>query len=159
MISHNFETGQGQLEHSVSIDPMFVAAYREFYSRQNVWLHNQDRFTQIGKVFTSQQLVDPAAVHTDFYRYWLRPQNVFHHLIGVVEFQGSQTTLLSFARARDGAFWEDDVDLLCRLLPHFRQGLRAGYVFRRVQDNERVLLDTLDIMPIGIVLLGSSGPF
>lgn len=159
VISHDFETGQGQLEHSVSVDPMFVAAYREFYSRQNVWLHHQERFTQIGKVFTSQQLVDPATVlDTDFYRYWLRPQNVFHHLIGVVDIQGSQTTLLSFARARDkGAFWEDDVDLLSRLLPHFRQGLRAGYIFRRVQDNERVLLDTLDIMPIGIALLSSSG--
>ena len=42
VISHNFETGQGQLEHSVSIDPMFVTAYREFYSRQNIWLNNQD---------------------------------------------------------------------------------------------------------------------
>ena len=39
-----------------------------------------------------------------------------------------------------------------RLLPHLRQGLRAGHLFRRVQDNERILLDTLDVMPIGIAL-------
>jgi DNA-binding CsgD family transcriptional regulator len=159
MVLHNLETGQGQLEHSVGIDTMFVTAYREFYSRQNIWLKNSEKFAQIGNVFTSQQLVDAdVAVDTDFYRYWLRPQNVFHHLIGTLDVQGSQVTLLSFARARDkGAFGEGDVDFLSRLLPHFRQGLRAGYVFGRIQDKERILLDTLDIMPIGIALLGSSG--
>lgn len=159
VVSHNFEKGQGQIEHSVGVDAMFVTAYREFYSRQNVWLQNPEKFSQVGKAITSQQLFDTDTVlETDFYRYWLRPQNLFHHLIGVVDVEGPQHTFLMFARARDrGAFWDDDVEFLSRLLPHFRQGLRAGYSYRRAQDRERVLLDTLDIMPIGIALLSGSG--
>lgn len=159
VVSHDFEAGRGQVDHSVGIDAMFVTAYREFYSRQNVWLQQPEKFTQHGQVFTSQQLADaPAVVDTDFYRYWLRPQNLLHSLIGILDVQGSQVTLVSFARARDkGAFWDDDAEFLLRILPYLRQGLRAGHVFRRVQNNERILLDTLDIMPIGIALLGSSG--
>jgi DNA-binding CsgD family transcriptional regulator len=159
VVSHDFEQGRGQLDHSASIDAMFVTAYRDFYSRQNVWLQHSERFQQPGTVLTSQQLADaPKLVETDFYRYWLRPQNLFHHLIGVLDVQGPQVTFLSFARSREkGAFWEDDGEMLFRLLPFMRQGLRAGQVFRRVQDVERILLETLDIMPIGIVLLGCSG--
>jgi DNA-binding CsgD family transcriptional regulator len=159
VVSHDFETGRGQLDHSVGIDAMFVTAYREFYSSQNIWLQQREKFTEHGQVLTSQQLADASVVvDTDFYRYWLRPQNLLHQLIGILDVQGSRVTLVSFARARDkGAFWDDDVDFLFRLLPYLRQGLRAGQVFRRVQDNERILLDTLDMMPIGIVLLGASG--
>mgnify|MGYP002737279548 CR=1 FL=1 len=159
VISHDFEQGRGQLDHSVSIDAMFVTAYREFYCRQNAWLQRPEHFRHPGTVLTSRQLMDSVTlVETDFYRYWLRPQNLYHHLFGVLETQGSQVTLLSFARARDkGAFWEDDSELLFRLLPSLRQGLRAGGTMRRVQDVERILLDTLDVMPIGIALLGCSG--
>jgi len=159
VLSHDFEQGCGQIEHSVSIDAMFVTAYREFYSRQNIWLQNFGSFEHPGKVATSQQLSDSAVIlESDYYRYWLRPQNLFHHLMGVLDVQGSTVTLLSFARARDkGAFWEDDSELLMRLLPHLRRGLRAGRSLRRVQDAERILLDTLDAMPMGIALLGCSG--
>jgi DNA-binding CsgD family transcriptional regulator len=159
VVSHDFKTGRGQLDHSVGIDAMFVTAYREFYSHQNVWLRQPEKFTQHGQVLTSQQLADTAAVvDTDFYRYWLRPQNLLHQIIGVLDVQGSQATLVSFARSRDkGAFWDDDVEFLLRLLPNLRQALHAGHVFRRVQNSERILLDTLDMMPIGIALLGSSG--
>ncbi|HYN39333.1 MAG TPA: helix-turn-helix transcriptional regulator [Rhodospirillales bacterium] len=159
VICHDFEQGRGQIEHSVSIDAMFVTAYREFYSRQNIWLQRAEQFRHAGTVLTSRQLIDAGTlVETDYYRYWLRPQNLFHHLMGVLETQGSQVTMLSFARARDkGAFWEDDSELLFRLLPYLRQGLRAGGTMRRVQDVERILLDTLDVMPIGIAVLGCSG--
>lgn len=159
VVSHDFDAGRGQLEHSVSIDAMFVTAYREFYSRQNVLLQRPECFAQPGVVVTGQQLIEAnKLMDTDFYRYWLRPQNLFHHLIGVLEVQGSQVTLLSYARARDkGAFWDDDKELMFRLLPQLRQGMRAGHTFRRVQDVERILLDILDVMPIGIAMLGCSG--
>lgn len=159
VMSHDFEHGRGQLDHTVSIDAMFVTAYRDFYSRQNVYLQDAENFSQPGVVFTNTQLAEASKViDTDFYRYWLRPQNLFHHLIGILDAQGPQVTLLTFARAREkGAFWEDDIELLFRLLPHLRQGLRAGHQFRRVQDVERILLDTLDVMPMGIALLGCSG--
>ena len=88
VISHNFETGQGQLEHSVSIDPMFVAAYREFYSRQNVWLHNQDEIhaDRQGVHWSAASRPGGCPRHR-FLSLLARPQNVFHHLIGVVEFK------------------------------------------------------------------------
>ena len=138
---------------------MFVTAYREFYCRQNVLLADPANFTQPGRIHALHQLTDAATLtETDFYRYWLRPQNLYHHLVGVLDVRGPQVTVLTFARSREkGAFWEDDNEMLYRLLPHLRQGLRAGQVFRRVKDVERILLDGLDVMPIGIALLGCSG--
>lgn len=159
VIAHDFDRAEGQIEHSVGIDTIFVTAYRDFYSRQNTWLQTPEKLAQTGQVLTSKQLPEEAEfADTDFYRYWLRPQNLFHQMIGVLDVHGSQISLLFFARARDkGDFWEDDVEFLFRLLPHLRQGLLAGYAFRRVQENERILLDTLDVMPMGIALLGHSG--
>ena len=120
---------RGQLDHSVSIDAMFVTAYREFYCRQNVLA------AAIRRTFASPAGSTAAAAD----RCRNADRNRFLPLLAATaeslsppdgrarRTQGSQVTVLSFARSRDkGAFWEDDNEMLFRLLPHLRQGLRAG---------------------------------
>ncbi len=157
--SHEHDAGRGRLEHSVGIDALYVTAYADFYARDNVWLRDQEKFTTADTVWASQDLLpDARLVETEFYKFWLRPQELFHHLFGVINVEGDRVLFLMLGRARaKGAFWQDDADLIRRLLPALRRGLSAGVGFKRLQSLHRIALDTLDALPIGVFLLNDGG--
>lgn len=156
---HDLASGRGRIEESTGIDPAFVASYAETFARYNPWLASMDRLPGPGGVRTGQMLADDAEVLTSpFYAEWAEPQNLFHHLFGVVDIDGSVINLLMMARSKDkGAFWEDDVTLMGRLLPHLRQGLRAGGILRRAQEMGRVHAHALDVLPIGVIVVSAIG--
>ena len=157
--SHEHDSGRGRLEHSVGIDALYVTAYADFYARDNVWLRDQERFATPDSVWFSQDLLaDTRLVETEFYKFWLRPQELFHHLFGVISVEGDRVLFLMLGRSRaKGAFWQDDADLIHRLLPSLRRGLSAGLGFKRLQSLQRIALDTLDTLPIGVFLLNDNG--
>lgn len=101
---------------------------------------------------------DAEVVGSPFYTEWAQPQDLFHHLFGIVDIDGNVVTLLMMARSKDkGAFWDDDAVLMGRLLPHLRQGLRAGVVLRRAQEMGRVHAHALDVLPIGVIVVSAIG--
>jgi DNA-binding CsgD family transcriptional regulator/PAS domain-containing protein len=157
--SHGFDGKGGRLDHSIGIDALYVSAYTDFYARDNVWLHDRDRFASPGAVWTGQDLLaDARLVETDFYKFWLRPQDLYHHLFGVLEASDRKVVYLMFSRARDkGSFWRDDVGLLRHLLPTLRRGIEAGARYQRLQRVQHIALDTLDALPIGVMLLNVGG--
>lgn len=159
IVSHDFGTGSGRLEHSVNIDSMYVSAYTDYYASHNPWLHNRGALGTAGSVWTSQQLANDGDVsESDFYRFWLRPQNVMHHLFGVIQAEKDRMLLIVFARGPErGAFWQDDSDLLRRLLPVLHRGLAAGRAHEHSRGIQRLALDTLDAMPIGVIMLNNVG--
>ena len=126
--SHDFASGTGRLDQAVNIDPGFIAAYGEGLARHNPWLHQQDRLPPPGSVRSGQMLAeDTELLDGPFSREWLEPQNLFHHIFGILDSSGSAVDYLFFARSREkGAFWDDDLALLSRLLPNLRYGLQAG---------------------------------
>jgi DNA-binding HTH domain-containing proteins len=156
---HDLASGRGRIEEATGIDPAFIESYAENYARFNPWLASADHLPGPGGVRTGQMLVDDADfVSGPFYSEWAEPQNLFHHLFGVVDIDGSVVNVLMMARAKEkGAFWEDDVALMGRLLPHLRQGLRAGGILRRAQEMGRVHAHALDILPIGVMIVSSIG--
>ena len=159
IVSHDFGTGSGRLEHSVNIDSMYVSAYTDYYAAHNPWLQNRGALGSAGSVWTSQQLANDGDVgESDFYRFWLRPQNVMHHLFGVIQADKDRMLLIVFARSPErGAFWQDDSDLLRRLLPVLNRGLAAGRAHEHSRGIQRLALDTLDAMPIGVIMLNTGG--
>jgi DNA-binding CsgD family transcriptional regulator len=159
VIRHDQPSGRGRIEHSVGIDALHVTAYADFYAKDNIWLRDRDKFAQIDAVWTSQDLISNSRlVETEFYKYWLRPQDLFHHVFGIIQTSDEHVLYVMFARSlTKGAFWQDDVELLRRLLPTLRRGLQAGERHKRLQSVQRIALDTLDAMPIGVVLLDGGG--
>lgn len=159
LVIHDVASGRARIEEANGIDPTFVASYAENFGRLNPWLQSPDRLPGPGGVRTGQMLADDAEVlASPFYQEWAQPQNLFHHLFGVVDTEGSVVSVLLMARSRDkGAFWEDDVTLIGRLLPHLRQGLRAGVILRRAEEMGRVQAHALDVLPIGVVVVSSIG--
>ncbi len=156
---HNYEAGTGRLAHSANIGARFVRSYEEQYAYQDVWLQREERFQAPGTVWTSQQIApDDELVASSYYRDWLAPQGVMHQLFGILDRRGSVVTYLVFGRSEDaGPFGENEITLLRLLLPKFRRGFRAGQIFRKAQDVQRIAMEALDAMPMGIVLLSGRG--
>ncbi|MFO1129443.1 MAG: helix-turn-helix transcriptional regulator [Rhodospirillales bacterium] len=157
--SHDFASGTGRLDQAVNIDPGFIAAYGEGLARHNPWLHQQDRLPPPGSVRSGQMLAeDTELLDGPFYREWLEPQNLFHHIFGILDSSGSAVDYLFFARSREkGAFWDDDLALLSRLLPNLRYGLQAGRTLRRSEEMNRLQAHALDVLPIGVMILSTAG--
>ncbi len=159
VISHEHQTGRSRIEHSVGIDALHVTAYADSYAKDNVWFKDRDKFAKADVVWTSQDLISNSRlVETEFYKYWLRPQDLFHHMFGAISVDDERLLYVMLGRSLSkGAFWQDDVELLRRLSPTLRRGLQAGDKHKRLQSVQRIALDTLDAMPIGIVLLDGGG--
>ena len=157
--SHDYETDTGRLEQLINIDTDYVASYESRYAGRDVWLRQEEHFRSPGAVWSSQQIVpDDELVATDFYRDWLAPQDLLHHLFGVLDRRGSVVTYLVFGRSEHaGPFNESEIALLRDLLPKMQRGFRAGQAFRKAQNIERVAMEALDAMPMGIVLLSGTG--
>jgi DNA-binding CsgD family transcriptional regulator len=157
--SHDYETDTGRLEHLIDIDADYVASYESRYAGRDAWLHQEEYFRSPGAVWTSQQIVpDNELVTTDYYRDWLAPQGLLHHLFGVLDRRGSVVTYLVFGRSEGaGPFDETEIALLHDLLPKMQRGFRAGQAFRKAQDIQRIAMEALDVMPMGIILLNGTG--
>lgn len=157
--SHDFTTGTGRLDQAVNIERVYLAAYAEGMGRHNPWMQIQDRLPPPGAVRSGQMLFDDAeVVETAFFKEWLEPQDLFHHVFGILDADGGVVDFLMFARSRDkGAFWEDDMALLGRLLPNLRQGMRAGQILRQAQEMSRLQAHALDVLPIGTMILSNGG--
>jgi PAS domain-containing protein len=155
----DYETETGRLEHFAKIGARYVKSYEEQYAYLDVWLQREERFQAPGAVWTSQQIVpDDKLVTTEYYRDWLAPQDLLHHLFGVLDRRGSVVTYLVFGRSESaGPFGESEIALLRLLLPKMLRGFRAGQAFRKAQDIQRITMGALDAMPMGVVLLSGRG--
>ncbi|MCP5364658.1 MAG: helix-turn-helix transcriptional regulator [Hyphomicrobiales bacterium] len=154
---HEFDSSRGRLQHTEGIDAIYVTAYADFYARDNVWLQDRNKFATPGTVWASQDLIsDTRLVETEFYKFWLRPQDLFHHLFGIINVDGDRSLYIMFGRSQaKGAFWRSDLDLVERLLPTLKRALNTSAAHQRLRGIQRIALDTLDMLPIGIILLNS----
>jgi DNA-binding CsgD family transcriptional regulator/PAS domain-containing protein len=156
---HDYETETGRFEHSVDVDADYVASYASRYAGRDAWLRSEEHFRSPGAVWTSQQIVtDAELIATDYYRDWLAPQNLLHHLFGVLDRRGSVVSYLVLGRSEsEGPFGEKEIALLRLLLPKFQRGFRAGQSFRKAQDIQHIAMEALDAMPVGVVVLSGRG--
>lgn len=159
LASHDFAKGQGTLEHAVGIDVDSVEAYQDFYGLTNPWLKNEDPFRRAGAVVNGDDLIgDDDAKQSDFYLNWLKPLGLSSQLFGVLDRQGGRMLFLYAARVEGAtAFGPDEESLLARLLPYMQRGQRVGQMLRRTQSVRQAALDALEVMPIGVLLVGSGG--
>ena len=157
--THDYERSTGRLDQSINVDTSFINSYAAKFCRLDVWLQREDRFRAPGAIWTSEQLVpEKDLAETEFYKEWLRPQDLHHYLFGVLDRQGDVAICLALGRSQSfGAFTDDQVALFRRLVPNLQRAYRSGQTFRKAQNVRNVALDVLDVLPIGVVLLSTSG--
>jgi DNA-binding CsgD family transcriptional regulator len=164
IFSHNMETMEGSmacdatsLNASVNFDPEFLTSYDEHYSHVNVWGMNE-RELRAGRAVTGSMLFPVRDLpKTEFYHDWLRPQDYFHVLGGVVVRDGPWATHFSSVRGgRAGDFTPEQVRLYQNLVPHLARAVQMQRRFAFLRDLSESPFAILDTVAAGVILLDAS---
>jgi DNA-binding CsgD family transcriptional regulator len=155
VLTHDYRTNTGRSEYSINASPEFDRKYGEYYASRDVWVQREECFRSSGAVWTGQQLVPlEDLVKSEFYADFLRHQDIFYSLIGVIERTGSQATLLGVSRPRDmEPFSDAEIELLRRLLPALQATLRIQRQVRGAELMKTAALGTLEVLPFGVCIL------
>lgn len=164
IFSHNMETMEGStasdaasLNAAVNFDPEFLKSYDEYYSRVNVWGMNGPEL-RTGRAVTGSMLFPLRDLpKTEFYNDWLRLQDYFHVIGGVVVRDGPWATHFSSVRGRGaGDFSPEQVRLYQELVPHLARAAQTQRRFAFLQGLSESSFAVLDTVPAAVILLNAA---
>jgi DNA-binding CsgD family transcriptional regulator len=163
--THNVETLEASttfdstsLNAAVNFDPAFVSSLGEYYNLVNVWAQNE-AVLKPGRLVTGSMLYPMEQLpKTEFYNDWLRPQDFFHAIGGIIVQDGPWATKFSSLRShRVGDFRPDELRLYQELLPHLARAAHIQRRFAFLQNLSNSSLAVLDTVPAAVMLLDASG--
>jgi DNA-binding CsgD family transcriptional regulator len=161
--THNFETmdastaSYGGFPNGViGFDPAFLSSL-EHYNHVNVWAQNETML-EPGRPVTGAMLYPERKLpKTEFYHDWLRPQDYFHAIGGIVVRDGPWAMKFSSLRSRRaGDFNSDEMRLYQALLPHLARAAHIQRRFAFLQSLSTSSLAVLDTVPAAVLLLDAS---
>ena len=161
--SHNFETGDASTASGeafpnalVDFDPAFVSTL-EYYNHVNVWADNE-AMLEPGRAVTGSMLYPERRLpNTEFYQDWLRPQDYFHAIGGIVVRDGPWAMKFSSLRSRGaGDFNTEEMRLYKALIPHLARAAKIQRRFSFLQNLSTASLAVLDTVPAAVMLLDST---
>lgn len=161
--THNFETmdastvSDGGFPNAVvGFDPAFLSTL-EYYNHVNVWAQNET-LLEPGRPVTGAMLYPERKLPmTEFYHDWLRPQDYFHAIGGIVVRDGPWAMKFSSLRSRHaGDFTAEEMRLYQALLPHLARAAHIQRRFAFLQSLSTSSLAVLDTLPAAVMLLDAS---
>ena len=147
---------RSDISFSAGVDASYVQAYHRHWAAVNPWILNSvGRFAD-GTVLPSHVFVpDSAFVRSEFYNEFLGRERIGRHGIAAQLESNPETVHLSLVRT---AWWppfgETEVRTLERLVPHIRHAVTSERVAVRLRAEHAAVLDSLDALPYGVVVLG-----
>ena len=155
IVSHDFETGCGRIEHAENIPGALVEAYAKQGAFANPWLRQEALFRDADTVVVGTEVVPhDTLVDSAFYRDWLRPAGIYHSVWGVLVRRGKRLICAGFGRSQDGpAFSADDISLISQIMPHFRRIMQLRELVGTSNDSQHVLMEMLGALSVGVALL------
>ena len=162
--THNFETkdactaSDGGFPNAVvDFDPAHMITLESHYNHVNVWAENEVQLKPGRPVTGSMLYPERKLPSTEFFADWLRPQDYFHALGGVVLQDGRYAMKFSCLRGRrEGDFSAEEIGLYQRLLPHLSRAARIQHRFAFLQGLSNSSLAVLDTVPAAVILLDAS---
>lgn len=135
-----------------------LARYSSYYMHRNVWAENEKTMAQ-GRAVTSSMLYpDTELKKTEYYADWLKPQDIFYAVGGLVSKTDGISTKITFVRSeRAGPFATRDVRLVGALMDPWRAALSMRARTQRVESVVAGALSALDSMKTGVILLNRDG--
>jgi len=155
---HDFSTRKGALRHEFNVRPEFRDAYNEGLSAMNPWMSSLAYYEE-GAVVRGEDIVSHGdMVQSEFYSVYLEPQDLLHHLCGVITRVGRDTHLISLLRPPHApAFTRKDKAALSGLLPHLKRSVRVRDRVVRDRLARDSLAEIMDLLPVAFLLVGRSG--
>jgi DNA-binding CsgD family transcriptional regulator len=162
--THNFETmsastaSDGSFPNAVvGFDPEYLRTLEEHYNHVNVWAQNETKLEPGRPVTGSMLFPEKQLPKTEFYNDWLRPQDYFHALGGIVVRDGPWAMKFSSVRSRRaGDFNTEEMRLYQALLPHLARAAHIQRRFAFLQSLSTSSLAVLDTLPAAVLLLDAS---
>lgn len=131
-----------------------VSAYREQFFALDPFIN-----LPLNKVVTLQDMLDGNELeHSDYYRHYLQPVDLFHILgIDTAEPGGMVARLRFSRRRRDGAFERADRSLLERITPHLQRAIHIYARLSRTTSERDLYAGAVDQLSVATVILDETG--
>ena len=139
-------------------DPAMLGSFTSYYHQRNVWARDESALRPGIAVASSALFPDAELKQTEFYDGWLKPQDIFSALGGVVH--QDATAQVKFSVVRDekaGPFSCGDIALGTTLMPDLQLAIELN---ERIAQCEAMLaagMHALDELETGVFLLGPAG--
>ena len=143
-------------------DPEQVRGYVEHYCKLNPWLKAfqvQVNCDGPASIRTGEQMLDPRELkRTEFYNDFLLPNDLGHEVAGVIVKGSEWGAAFTCDRShRKSPFGTDEVVALRAVFPHLRRAMQLHRRFAELQGQQRMSLDALDRLSVGVVFLDQQG--
>ena len=157
LIFEDTRSKRASVSANTGIDPERVRDYEEHYARVNAWMHAIHWSLPSGTIVTSESMLpDRDLIRSEYYNDFLRKIHAKYALAaGLFQEEGflSHLSLLRPGRAFD----RPAIALLRTLTPHLQRALQLHRRIVDVQFERQALADTLDRLPVGVLVLGPQG--
>ncbi len=149
----------GNITASHGIDPFWEKRFAEYYAGVNVWVRNTRLFRVPGRVAGGEEAICDAEMEkTEFYHDFLRPQNQFYLLGGVLTQEDSVNSLIAALRSKAaGPTQEAEHALTRELVPHLQTALRLLHRIAGLEKGLEYASDALDHLSGSLIVTDSSG--
>lgn len=156
---HDARAANGSLAAQVGLDPSWQKSYDEYYRTLNPWLNQPRVPTSPGTVATTGMMFpEEELTRSEYYHDFLAPQGLFRGLGAIIDDSASTLAAITILRPKQrGTFTSRDVALLRALVPHLQRGLQFHRRIVAIDSHRRSLGDALDLLPVGVFLLGRDG--
>ena len=147
----------GAVQHT-GLSEEALQRYFSYYMHRNVWAANEKKMAE-GRAVTSSMLYpDTELKKTEYYADWLRKQDIFYALGGLVSTADSIATKITFVRSeRAGPFTPQDVRLVGALMRPWRAAVAMRARLQRVEAVSSGAQSALDSLQTGVILLARNG--
>ncbi len=159
LATHDYQAGQGAIERAVGLSPESRVAYMTDFSRQNVWLQDEQHFTSAPAVLRAETIVPAERLRsTAFYQHWLAPAGITNAVFVVLDRREDRIVFLALMNQGSGdGFSEAAVAQLRELAPVLRRALFAGKRFQNATKLKRLSIDVLNGLPLGVAFIDGRG--
>lgn len=137
-------------------DPHYTKIYQENYAALNP-LFPAFAFQPVGAVITASDLVPDAEMErTRFHREWLAPQGMTDSLGVVLEKEATRAAFLT-VQWQGRPIEPSARQRMALLAPHLLRAVTIGRLFVSGRRREAALIETIDHLEIGVLLVAKTG--
>ena len=157
-LSHDLATRDGTLRHTFNIPSKYSEAYNDGLSAMDPWMTSAALYEEGAVVACEDVLSERDLAQTEFYKTYLQPQALMHHLCGVISCEGAEANLISLMRPAHAAhFGAKEKAMLARLLPHLKRTMRVRDEVVRDRHARENLVEIIDHLPVAFVVVDHTG--
>jgi DNA-binding CsgD family transcriptional regulator/PAS domain-containing protein len=140
------------------IDPAWMERYEQYYVRLDVRSQRARHFWKPGGLLRREQVIgDAELAKTEFYYDYLRPQQRFYSVAGLLAQEGSSISLFDIGHNGVRPVAESELALLRELVPHLQTAARLHHRIAGLEMRLESASAALDRLPRALIVTDSSG--